>query len=78
MIESSLHQKGDSLMLNIMIKSNINMEKVNKCLKKIGLENFQNSLLTITLKALINKTLLILKSESHNCLNVSYIIKGKS
>ena len=23
MIESSLHQKGDSLMLNIMIKSNI-------------------------------------------------------
>ena len=40
MIESSLHQKGDSLMLNIMIKSNVNMEKVNKCLKKIGLENF--------------------------------------
>ena len=40
MIESSLHQKGDSLMLNIMIKSNINMEKVNKCLKEIGLENF--------------------------------------
>ena len=39
MIESSLHQKGDSLMLNIMIKSNINMEKVNKCLKKIGLES---------------------------------------